>query len=124
MEKIWKDVVGYNGDYIVSSEGDVVSFKHRAPRLLKETYTKTGYSRLSLCLNGKRKVVKVHRIVALAFLPREDKRNHVNHKDGDKSNNSVANLEWCTISENIKHAYSTGLRIATNQYTKKLSNNF
>lgn len=68
---------------------------------------KRGYVRFDLCENGKRFIIHGHRAVAEAFLPRIDGKPFVNHKDGDKTNNLVENLEWCTAKENSVHAYHT-----------------
>jgi hypothetical protein len=63
--------------------------------------------------------MKIHRLVAIAFIPNPDNLKEVNHKDGDKENNSVTNLEWCTRSQNMKHAYLMGLRVPNKGKRKK-----
>lgn len=119
--EIWKDVVGYEGLYQVSSLGRVKSYA----RLVK---CKSGYRKqpskiLTNCFDGsyyhvtlfrdsKRKMVLVHQIVAIAFIPNPQNKKTINHKDGNKLNNKVENLEWATYSENILHAFRTGLNVA------------
>lgn len=69
-----------------------------------------GYRRVLLSKNGVKKHFLVHRLIAETFIPKADDRNYVNHKDGNKLNNCVSNLEWCTRSENQIHAYKKGLQ--------------
>jgi len=107
--EIWKDVVGYEGVYQVSSLGRVKSFQ-RYPvvgRILKPGKTTAGYLQVVLCRDGEQQHKLVHRLVAEAFLPRSPGNNEVNHKNGDKADNRVENLEWVTSSENRKHAIET-----------------
>ena len=73
-------------------------------RILKQTEKKDGYLLATLSINGKRKLMYVHRLVAIAFVPNPLGKREVNHKDGNKSNNGVPNLEWVTSSENTHHA--------------------
>lgn len=98
----------------VSSTGIVIKIcskaKHK-PRVLKTTIDRNGYEVLNYAISGEdRKYHGVHRLVADAFLPRVEGKDYVNHKDGCKTNNSVENLEWCTKSENTRHAFATGLK--------------
>lgn len=72
-------------------------------RILKQDETTTGYLKVGLSVNGKRKEFKVHRLVANAFIFNEFEKPYVNHKDMDTKNNSVSNLEWCTQKENMQH---------------------
>lgn len=72
-------------------------------QLMPLTKSKTGYVSLGITVNGKTKRFYVHRLVGLAFIPNPDHKPQINHKDLDKSNNDVSNLEWCTASENINH---------------------
>lgn len=100
-----REVNGYEGIYKVSPNGDIWSEYRK--RFLHPTLSRDGYMRVSLCKDGKRKLVSVHRIVASAYVDGETKEKaFVNHKDGNKLNNSVENLEWVTKGENLKHAYS------------------
>lgn len=79
-------------------------------RFLKMSYHTNGYAFYSFKLNLKTKSERVHRLVATAFIPNPLNLPCVNHKDGNKQNNHVNNLEWCTISDNLFHAYRTGLK--------------
>lgn len=78
--------------------------------LMKTGINNSGYELAYLCKNSKRKALTVHRLVAKAFIPNPSDLPEVNHKDGDKLNNRVSNLEWSSISDNRKHAYDTGLQ--------------
>ena len=86
---------------------------------MQKTNKKSGYKYVELCKNGKQKTHTVHRLVAEAFLPNLQKKPEVNHKWGIKSDNRASELEWNTRSENMKHAYKTGL----NKITKKQREN-
>lgn len=68
-----------------------------------------GYYCVNLSINGKCKTFQVHRLIAKAFLPKPSEKNIINHKDGNKLNNRIDNLEWCTSKENMQHALMTGL---------------
>lgn len=109
-------VVGYEGIYEVSSVGTVhscqrttIDGKHLERRKLNGGCYPNGYEYMGLRKDSKNRMVMVHRIVAEAFIPNPNNLPCVNHKDGNKHNNNVANLEWCTFSQNRKHAYDTGL---------------
>lgn len=102
-----KDVVGYNGEYKVSDMGEVYSKRFNRP--LKTYVTKSGYCRVKLYHNAKGKMFQVHRLVAEAFIKNPLNKPQVNHIDGNKLNNSVANLEWCTCHENLVHACANRL---------------
>lgn len=117
MEEIWKDIEGYEGLYQVSNLGKVKSLerKDRYGRTFKEKIKqlqvdKDGYLRTSLWKEKNGSLKQVHRLVAVAFIPNEENKPIVNHIDGNKQNNNVKNLEWCTNSENDLHAYRLGLR--------------
>lgn len=94
--------------YYVSSCGKV--FGCTGEEMEQET-TNRGYKRISLSINGKHERWSVHRLVALLFIPNPEQKLQVNHKDGNKENNDISNLEWCTASENVQHAFDTGLRV-------------
>ena len=101
--EIWKDVVGYEGRYKVSNTGRVFSYNlysHKEPREMAIIKHNRGYCSVTLSKNGVSKAHLVHRIVAEAFLERPEGCDFVNHKDENKRNNSVDNLEWCTKSYN------------------------
>jgi hypothetical protein len=106
----WKPIVGYEGFYDVSNEGQVRNA--RTKRVLKNQKTK-GYEHVSLCVNNLRKELYIHRLVAIAFLQENKEKKEVNHIDGIKTNNSISNLEWVTRSENMIHAIKSGLRDST-----------
>ncbi len=117
---IWKDVEGYEGVYMVSNTAMVKSLdhfvyhsdgKHRTQkgRILKQHKSVKGYIRVSLSKKGKRFHTSVHRLVAKAFINNEFNKPQVNHINGDKSDNRIENLEWCTNSENQIHAIKNGL---------------
>ena len=110
--EIWKDIQGYEGIYQVSSHGRVKSLNYNKTGLegiLNPNNNGKGYLQVYLTKNKKSKKVLIHRLVAQAFLYKPIDKNYVNHKDGNKSNNNVNNLEWCTRSENQQHAFDTGL---------------
>lgn len=116
-EKMWKDVNGYEGVYEVSNQGDVRS----VDRVIKCSNGKIlnvkgknmtqresrGYKRVGLSKGHKEKVYSVHRLVAKAFILNEFNKKTVNHIDGNRSNNMCSNLEWSTLSENIKHSFES-----------------
>lgn len=108
----WRDIVGYEAVYMISDCGEVLSLKREKAklRILKFGYDRKGYRQVSLCMNSIRKQKQVHRLVAEAFLFKENNSLQVNHKDGIKTNNKIDNLEWVTGSENIKHAFRLGLK--------------
>lgn len=100
--EIWKDVAGYEGLYQISTFGRVKSLPKngRDAKILKPSKTIWGYLDIQLCKNGKYHHERIHRLVASAFLPNPNKLPQVNHKDFDRTNNQVNNLEWCSTSEN------------------------
>lgn len=106
MEEIWKPIKGYENLYLISNYGSVLGIKRN--NILKPGKHEKGYLMVVLTKNGISKTYKVHRLVANTFLG-EPNGMEVNHIDGDKTNNSVWNLEYCTHSENMAHAKSTGL---------------
>lgn len=111
--EIWKDINGYEGKYQVSNKGQVKSIAKNKELILKQSFkNKRGcsYPKVNLYDKyGKGKSYRVHRLVAETFIPNPYNLPCVNHIDGDKTNNNVSNLEWCSYSENTKHAYDTNL---------------
>lgn len=117
---IWKPVVGYESSYLVSNTGEVRSrnrlvrdINHINRRLLerslKPRVDRSGYVTVRLNKEDKSKTCFVHRLVAEAFIPNPANLPEVNHKSGVKTDNTPANLEWVSHSENVKHAYRVGL---------------
>ena len=109
QQEIWKVIAECNGTYYVSSWGQVKSYKYGKERILKPGLIGNGYPAVDICTNGKRKMHRIHRLVAVAFIPNPDNKPQINHKDGDKLNNHVSNLEWMTNQENQQHGWDTGL---------------
>jgi hypothetical protein len=116
--EIWKDIKNFEGLYQVSNLGRVKSLKRELTdgRIWEERILKTplssGYPCVSLRLNNVYYKERVHRLVGHAFVNGYQDKYTINHKDGDKTNNEYSNLEWCSLSENIKHALRTGLNNA------------
>jgi len=116
----WLPVVGYESLYLVSNDGQVMSLprlqyqpiggvRQIGGKVLKSPSNNIGYSQVTLCGPYDRKNVKVHRLVAVAFIPNPLNLPEVNHKDLNKANNSVNNLEWVTSKQNKKHATDNGV---------------
>lgn len=98
MEEIWKEIDGFDGDYLVSNLGNVKSLKYGKERILKPRI-QSGYYKV-LLYNNKKHEYSIHRLVANAFIPNPNNLPQVNHKDENKLNNCVDNLEWCTRKYN------------------------
>ena len=109
-----KDVIGYEGYYGVTSCGKIWSY--RAKKFMKLQVNKKGYVCVNLKLNGQQSNQLIHRLVALAYLPNPRKLPEINHKDENKLNNSVNNLEWCDRKYNIN--YGTGMERSTETQRK------
>ena len=107
----WKNVIGYEGLYEVSNIGNVRNVRRNT--LLKLSKNNYGYIQVYLYKNGIRTGLKVHRLVAEAFLPNPDGLPQVNHKNEDKSDNRVDNLEWCDHKYNINYGHRTENAINT-----------
>lgn len=105
-EEIWKDIAGYEGLYQVSNLGRIKSlnYKHTSrERILKTKKNRSGYVVVNLNQAGKRKTYSIHRLVAQAFIDNPQNLPMVNHRDENKQNNIVSNLEWCTSKYNTNY---------------------
>lgn len=107
--EIWRPIVGTQGFIEVSNEGRVRSLLRGTPRVLKPQTDNNGYYRITVTVERVKATYKVHREVAKAFIDNPDNLPQVNHKDGNKTNNRVSNLEWMTNRENAHHAINNGL---------------
>ena len=133
--EVWKDIPGYEGLYQVSNLGRVKGLEryvdngprsHRPEQIKKPveagSESKTNgqrYLQVGLWREGKGKSLLLHRLVAEAFIPNPEKKTTVNHKNGDKHDNRVENLEWSTQQENNRHAVANGLNGGVHQRNKK-----
>ena len=114
----WKNIEGYEGKYQVSNEGRIKSLCNNKEKILKPASYKNGYLYVKLYKNCEYKRFSIHRLVAAAFIPNQDNLPQVNHKDEDKTNNNVSNLEWCTAkynsnygNRNLKSSISRGKKV-------------
>lgn len=139
LTEYWSDIPNYEGYYQVSNYGNVRSLdrviKEKTGktqtlkgRVLKQRINPGGYYYIGLGKNGTKATFAIHQLVAQAFIPNPNNKRIVNHIDGNKLNNSLANLEWSTYSENLEHAYKIGLRravrsneVASKNYKRKLT---
>ena len=121
QEEVWKDIPELKGKYQASNLGRIRSVDHyiksnfhnckqvkRKGKIIKQF--KGNYYSISINENGKIKRKLVHRLVASAFILNLENKPCINHKDGNKFNNNIENLEWCTVQENTKHAYDNKLQ--------------
>lgn len=124
QEEIWKDIPGYEGYYQASNLGNIRSVdrvvingsgknshtSHIKGKMLKQYISrKNGYAYVALSVNGVSKTKRVHVLIAKTWIDNPCNKPQVNHIDGNKANNNINNLEWVTQSENMLHAYNTGL---------------
>lgn len=115
MIEVWKDIEGFEGLYQVSNMGRVKSLKRNKQIIKKTNKDGWGYLHIDLYKDGKGKMYKIHRLVARAFIDNPYNLPQVNHKDEDKTNNSVDNLEWCTRKYNCN--YGTAIQRRTEKMT-------
>ena len=109
--EIWKQIKGYEKLYEISNYGNIRSLKRNNTngRQLSKNFGARGYYQVTLSKNNVRKTARIHRLVAETFIPNVEKKEIVNHIDGNKLNNNVDNLEWCTEKENVNHAWKNNL---------------
>lgn len=117
-DEVWKDIPNYEGLYQVSNLGNVKSLNYKKKGISKELKPVLyfgKYKSVSLFKNQIKKVFLVHRLVAITFIPNNEDKPFVNHKDGNKLNNIVENLEWVTNSENQIHAHKMKLNFSPSE---------
>lgn len=108
----WIIIDSERTDYKITIYGQVISFKGRKyihPYILNPIKASNGYLKVNLIIDGKNKLYSIHRLVAITFIPNPDNLPEVNHINGDKNDNTIFNLEWCTSAENIQHAFRNNL---------------
>lgn len=106
---LWKDIPNFEGLYQASTNGKIRSLYK--DKILKQEISKNGYCKIMLCKDKKRKLFSVHRLIAKTFLNDYDNNLQVNHKDGNKQNNHIENLEMVTAKENIRHSFKNKLQV-------------
>ena len=130
----WKDVIGYEDLYKISNKGKIIrkEFSKIDRMGINRTYSEkeifpsinsSGYKKIVLRKNGVGKNEYLHRLLAIHFIPNPDNLPNVNHKDGNKLNCNLSNLEWCTVAENSQHAYDNDLRYVTGYNRTIVGNN-
>lgn len=115
---VWRPIPGYEGFYEVSTSGQIRSV-YRYRKVLKPMVSNTGYERVDLFKKRVRKQFSVHRLVALTFIDNPDGKPYVNHKDENKTNNSVDNLEWVSHVENCRYGTAIKRRIEHTDHGKR-----
>lgn len=128
-EEIWKDIPEFKGYYQASSMGRIrrvgdysnqnAKWELKSPRILKPKDNGRGYSFLTLSIDGVHYYRYIHRLVAQTFINNPNNYCEINHKDGNKKNNNIDNLEWCDRAYNNKHAYEKGLKSVQGCYGRK-----
>lgn len=104
-----KNIPGYEGLYIITPQGNIFSIASN--RWITSPVGQSGYKKAILTNKMRSRHFPLHRIIALTFIPNPENKPCVNHIDGNKLNNNIDNLEWCTYSENNKHAFAIGLKM-------------
>lgn len=118
MKEVFKDIKDYEGIYQISNFGRIKSLHNYRKNNILKPKIKKGYYQIGLRKNNKRKWYSVHRLVAQTFLPNENNLPQVNHKDENKLNNNVNNLEWCSASYN--NCYGTRIKRVQEKTSKKV----
>lgn len=127
--EIWKDIEEFNNLYQISSYGRVrgkgrvlCNGKYLKPKYLKPAFNNTGYLQIRITIDNERRIYLVHRLVGKYFIPNTDNKLTINHKDGNKSNNHVSNLEWLSQQDNCIHAALSGLtRVGSKSHRSRLT---
>lgn len=134
---MWKPIPSYEGRYSANEKGEIRSedmpfdfiagnkrIKYtKKGKILKQTENSHGYLCVSIHKDGKQRVVQSHILIAKTFLPNPENKPQINHKDGNKKNNAIENLEWVTARENLLHAFKTGLNPGSKPWTGKKGKN-
>ena len=136
---MWKSIPGTDNLYYANEEGEIMSsprmrsyISHKAVegeylrkgRILKQPVNSYGYPCVTIkLLDGSQKTIAVHKLIAITFITNPENKPQINHIDGNKLNNTVSNLEWCSVKENINHAYKTGLNKAGKAWLGKFGKN-
>ena len=122
---------GYEGLYSVSKDGFILSHEKEMPnggikakRILKPSLSKSGYLTVRLSKNGVGITKTLHRLVLSNFIDNIDNLPQINHKDGNKLNNKIDNLEWCSASHNTKHAWQNSLIVPSEKFKERASRQF
>ena len=123
MAEEWKVIDGYNNNYSVSNKGNIKN--NKTNKILKQAINRDGYNKLCLSMNGKKKTIDIHRLVAMAFIPNPENKPCVDHVNNIKTDNNVNNLRWVTNSENnynqkLSKANTSGVKgVCYNKKDKK-----
>ena len=118
MKNEWKDIEGFEGDFQINRKGEVLN--KNTGRILKVSANRDGYVRCNLYRDGKDNMRTVHRLVAMAFIPNPKNHPQVHHKDGNKENNLVENLEWVSPREHARKMLPEQKRKFTETYQNNL----
>ena len=115
MKEIWRDIPNYEGYYQASNLGRIKSLWYGREKILKPCEDGQGYLQVFLCKGGKKSVYKIHKLIALTFIKNELNKPCINHKDENKQNNKIDNLEWCTHIYNTRYSQAKKVK----QYDKE-----
>lgn len=112
----WTPLKGYEESYLINKSGQVYSIKYK--KIMKQSINKWGYATMGIYKNKKRFNVRVNRLVASTFIPNPENLEQVNHIDGNKLNDHVSNLEWCSRLDNMRHASKNGIMASADRNGK------